>query len=222
MDIFSSACDAFGLTISTKKTEVMFQPTPHTNYSDPTITVKGQKLPTVDKFTYPGSTLSRNVLIDDEVDARIAKASTAFGRLHKNVWKRQGLNLQTKLEVYKTVVMTTLLYACETWTVCCRHARELIRFHINCLRRLLHINWQDMIPDTEVPKRAGLQSIHALLEKVQLRWAGHVVRVSDESLPKHLLYEELSEGRKSTGGQRKRHKHSLKASLKAFEINNEY
>ena len=39
MDTFSSACDAFGLTISTKKTEVMFQPAPHTNYSDPTITI---------------------------------------------------------------------------------------------------------------------------------------------------------------------------------------
>ena len=43
MDKFSSACDAFGLnSISTKKTEVMFQPAPHTNYSDPTTTVKGQ------------------------------------------------------------------------------------------------------------------------------------------------------------------------------------
>ena len=51
MDRFASACDAFGLTISTKKTDVVFQPTTHTNYSDPTITVKGQKLPNVDKFT---------------------------------------------------------------------------------------------------------------------------------------------------------------------------
>ena len=79
MDKCSSACYAFGLTISVKKMEVMFQPAPHTNYSDPTITVKGQKLQTVDKFTYLGSTMSRNVLIDDEADARIAKARTAFG-----------------------------------------------------------------------------------------------------------------------------------------------
>ena len=61
MDTFSSACVVFGFTISTKKTKVMFQPAPHTNYSNPTITVKGKKLQTVDKFTYLGSTLSRNV-----------------------------------------------------------------------------------------------------------------------------------------------------------------
>ena len=67
--------------------EVMFQSAPHTNYSDPTITVKGQKLQTVDKFTHLGSTQSRNVFINNKVGARIAKASTAFGRLRKNVWE---------------------------------------------------------------------------------------------------------------------------------------
>ena len=34
----------------------------------------------VDKFTYMGSTISRAVHIDDEVTARTAKASVAFGR----------------------------------------------------------------------------------------------------------------------------------------------
>ena len=37
--------------------------------------MKGQRLQVVDKFTYLGSTLSRVVHIDDEVNARIAKAS---------------------------------------------------------------------------------------------------------------------------------------------------
>ena len=214
MDKFSSACDVFGLTISTTKTEVMFQPAPNTNYVRSNHhSVKGQKLQTVDKFTYLGSTFSRNVLFDDEVDARIAKASTTFGRLRKNVWEGQGPNIQTRLKVYKDVVMSTLLYACETWTVHCRHARKLNRFHTNCLRRFLRIIWQDMTPDTDVLKRAGLQSIHALLEKAQLRWAGHVVRMSDERLPKRLLYGELSEERSSTGGQRKRYKDSFQSSL---------
>ena len=116
--------------------------------------------------------------------------------------------------------MTTLLYACETWAVYCRYARKLNRFHINCLCRLLRITWQDMIPDTEVLKCAGLQSIHALLKTAQLQWAGHVVRMSEERLPKHLLYGQLSEGRRSTGSQRKRYKDSLKSSVNAFERNN--
>ena len=54
--------------------------------------------------------------IDDEVTARTAKASVAFGRLRSNVWERNGIRLDTKLKVYKAVVLSSLIYACETWT----------------------------------------------------------------------------------------------------------
>ena len=80
MDQVSQLCDNYDLTISTKKTEAVHQPAPGNSYNEPTITVKGQKLKVVDKFTYLGSTLSRAVHIDD-VTARIAKTSVAFGRL---------------------------------------------------------------------------------------------------------------------------------------------
>ena len=160
------------------------------------ITVNGQKLKVVDKFTYLGSTLSRAVHIDDEITARIAKASVAFGRLRANVWERNGIKLDTKLKVYKAVVLPSLLYACETWTVYQRHAKRLNHFHLSCLRKLLKIKWQDKIPDTEV-----LRS-----------------RMPDARLPKKVFYGELQEGKRSQGGQKKRYKDTLKASLKDFEI----
>ena len=94
---------------------------------------------------------------------------------------------------YKRVCV---LYNCVL--VYCRHARKLNRFHNNCMHRLLRITWQDMIPDMEVLKRAGLQSINALLKKAQLRWAGHIVRMSVERLPKRLLYGNLSQSRSFT------------------------
>ncbi len=67
MNKFTAACDNFGLTISTKKTEVIHQPAPHTPYKEPTIVLKGQRQQAVDNFTYLGSTLSRAVNIDAEV-----------------------------------------------------------------------------------------------------------------------------------------------------------
>ena len=88
--------------------------TPTSTYNEPDITVNGQKLKVIDKFTYLGSTLFRAVHIDDEVTARTAKASVAFGSLRK---------LDTKLKVYQAVLLPTLLYACETWTVYQRHAK---------------------------------------------------------------------------------------------------
>ena len=141
VDKFAKVCNNFGFTISTKKTEVMHQPSPGKTYTEPNITITGQQLNTVDKFTYLGITLLRNVVIDDEVNATCAKASAAFGGLHKNVWNRRGITLETKVKVYWAIVLTTLLYGCELWMVYQHQARKLNHFHTTCLRKLLGINY---------------------------------------------------------------------------------
>ena len=141
-----------------------------------------------------------------------------FGRLRGSVWDRIGIKLDTKLKVYKAVVLPTLLYACETWTIYERHAKRLNHFHTSGLRKLLKIKWQDRIPDTEVLKRARMQSVHTLLKLAHLRWAGHVTRMPEERLPKKILHGELEMGKRSHGGQEKRYKDTLKASLKDFNI----
>ena len=156
-----------------------------------------------------------------EFNNRISKASSAFGRLRRNVWERKGLSITTMIKIYCAVVLTTLLYASETWTVYKRHARKLNHFHLNCLRKILRIKWQDKIPDTEVLERAGLTSIYTLLLKSQARWAGHVSRMPDSRIPKQLFYGELHEGKRRVGGQKKRYKDNLKASLKELKIDTE-
>ena len=108
VDQVSDSCDNYDLTISIKKTEVVYQPAPGKPYKAPAITVKVQRLQVADKFTYLGSTLSRVVRIDDEVNARIAKSSAAFGRLRGSVWDRSGIRLNTKMKVYKAVCMQNL------------------------------------------------------------------------------------------------------------------
>ena len=78
--------------------------------------MKGNTPEVVDKFTYLRG-LFKNVTIDNEVNNRLAKASATFGRLSKNVWDWEGLSAHTRLNVYKDVVLSTPLCACETSTV---------------------------------------------------------------------------------------------------------
>ena len=110
---FSMACDNFGLTMNTKKIEVMHQPVPRKPYVEPNITINGQRQKVVKKFTYLGSTFSKSIVMNDEVNSRLAKASAAFGRLKRNVWNRRSISEVTKVKVYRAVVLTTLLYGCE-------------------------------------------------------------------------------------------------------------
>ena len=44
VDQVSDSCDSYVLTISIKKTEVVYQPAPGKPYKEPTTTVKGQRL----------------------------------------------------------------------------------------------------------------------------------------------------------------------------------
>ena len=90
-------------------------------------------------------------------------------------------------------------------------------FHTSCLRKLLKIKWQDRIPDTG-PEKGSDAEYPTLLKLAQLSWIGHAIRMPDERLPKKILYGELQVGKRSHGGQKKRYKDTLKASLKDFNI----
>ena len=131
VDQVSDSCDSYDLTICIKKTELVYQPAPGKPYKEPTIIVKGQRLQVVDKFIYLGSTLSRVVHIDDEVNARIAKASAAFGRLRGSVWDRSGIRLDTKLKVYKAVVLPALLGNWSPRTLVNSYLSQLTYFLVN-------------------------------------------------------------------------------------------
>ena len=48
---------------------------------------------------------------------------------------------------------------------------------------------------------------------IKLRWTGHVIRMPDEK----CFYGELQEGKRPKGGQKKRYKDTLKASLRDFD-----
>ncbi|BHF73626.1 hypothetical protein SprV_0401670800 [Sparganum proliferum] len=207
MNLFSAACENFGLVINTQKTVVMHQPPPNstTPLNAPQISVNGTQLQVVENFPYLGSTLSGNTKIDDEVANRISKASQAFGRLRSTVWNRHSLQLSTKLKMYKAVILPTLLYGTETWT--------------GCLHRILRLDWQDRIPDTDVLERTGILSIYAMLRQIQLRRSGRLVCMDDERLPKRLFYGDVETGSRRQGGQIRRYKDTLESSLKRLQIN---
>ena len=218
MDNFSRACDAFGLKISLKKTKVMYTPAPGEPYVEPNIMVKGTRLEVVDKFVYLGSTLSRDASLDAEIYARIQQAAVAYGKLEKRVWADRDITINIKVDVYRTCVVRVLLYAAEAWTTHRKHIKLLEHFHLKCLRRILNIKWQDLTPDTTVLERADCPNIESMLAAQQLSWAGHVVRMGDDRLPKQIFYGELANGKRPRHKPKRRFKDCLKDTMKVQDI----
>ena len=215
---FHAAAERFGLTVSMKKTEVMFQPASQSQPVHPVIKAGETTIKAVDKFCYLGSILSSDAVVDEDISARLSKATCAFGQLTKRLWNDHGIRLDTKVAIYKAAILTSLLYGCESWVLYHRHVVKLEQFHMRCLRRIAHVKWQDRIPNTEVLKICDITGIEAFLLAAQLRWTGHVIRMKETRLPKQVFYSQLQHGTRSRGGQQKRYKDVLKSYLKACNI----
>jgi len=169
-DRFASAAKRFGLTVSPKKTEAMHQSYPPQKSAAASVTAgEDVVLQSVDKFCYLGSYMSNIVAIDCDITSRLAKAGSAFGKLQRRLWNVHDVSRETKIAVYHAVVLTVLLYGCETWTLYRHSVRKLYQFHLRCLRKIAGIQWQDRIPNTEVLQMCGIPGFEALILKSQLR-----------------------------------------------------
>ena len=111
---FAEASRFVGLTISLGQTKVLFQPAPATVAHRPTNSTDGRQLKTVDDFNYLGSVISSDRSLGKEISVRIYKASQALGRLKTRVLNQRNIRQSTKLKVYRAVILTSLLYGCET------------------------------------------------------------------------------------------------------------
>ena len=141
-----------------------------------------------------------------------------MARLSKGVWENKALTMNTKTRVYHACVLRTLLYSSECWTTYMRQERRLNIFHMQCLKHILGIKWQDRITHQEILERAKTQSMHSLLSQRCLRWVGHICRMDDGRLPKDVLYGELSKGKRKMGRPSLHFRDKLKRDLKACAI----
>ena len=129
------------------------------------------------------------------------------------------MRLVTNINVYCAVVLPTLLYGMGV-----RHGHHTADTYgdstsSTCVvKGIANIKWQDMIPNTEVLQRCAQTGIEQHIKRAQLRWSGHLVRMADDRIPKDVFYGELDAGHRTRGGQRKRYKDVLKATLKSCGI----
>ena len=218
-DSFDKATKLFGLVVSLEKTVVLHQQIPNNPSTRSDIHIGETKLKNVKTFPYLGSIISNDAKIDAEIDNRLAKANKAFGKLIKRVWRNKDLKKATKIKIYKTIILPTLLYGAESWVLHRRHLRSLESFHQRCLRNILKIRWFHRVTNNEVLARSRLTNLQALLHKTQLRWAGHVSRMPDHRLPKAVMFGELESGKRTRGAPRKTYRAQLKKTIGTCNIN---
>ena len=100
----------------------------------------------------------------------------------------------------------------------CMSVRRLDQFHLCCLRKIAGIKWQDRVTNTDVLQICCITGIEVFLLKAQLRWAGHVMRMPDDRIPKQVFCGQLAVGTRPQCGPVRRYKDSLKETMKKCEM----
>ena len=77
----------------------------------------------------------------------------------------------------KTLVWTTLLYGCETWTLRKGDIRRLEAAEMWIWRRMAKISWTEKISNEEVLRRIGEgRQLMSLIRPRKRKWIGHSIR----------------------------------------------
>ena len=76
-----------------------------------------------------------------EVQIRRAQAHSAMTRLAL-LWKNKAISFPPEIKRYKSLVLSMLLYACESWTVTADLERRIQAFENKSYRRMLGISYR--------------------------------------------------------------------------------
>ena len=71
-------------------------------------------LPSTETFTYLGSIVRQDGGTKKNIESRLSKARNAIRSLNA-VWKSSQYSSKTKLKLYQSCVLLTLLYGSECW-----------------------------------------------------------------------------------------------------------
>ena len=112
----------------------------------------------------------------------------------------------------RTLISSTFLYACESWSLTAELERRIPALAMRCYRRLLNISYKDHVTNEEV--RNGIQNaigVHdnllTIVKKRKRRWYGHITRFA--GMAKTILQGTVK-GARRRGRQKKTWEDNIK------------
>ena len=146
-----------------------------------------------------------------EILSRTAQTTAALSR-PKIIWRDKKIWLASKAKLMRTLILSTFLYACESWTLTAEIERRIQALEMKCYRRLLNISYKDHVTNEEVRNRnQNAIGVHddllTMVKKRKLRWYGHISR--SPGMVKTILQGTVK-GARRRGRQKKRWEDNIK------------
>ena len=111
----------------------------------------GEDIDILNSFEYLGSIIHNNGGLHQEVLWWIGMAHGVMDLLKKNIWRCQYLCKQTKIQIFKLLVISFLLHGCETSTLNTDLKRWIDVLGNKCLHRMMGYCWNDCVKSAISP-----------------------------------------------------------------------
>ena len=166
-----------------------------------TLTVEDHKIDVVRRFKFLGTVITDNNDETEEIRVKILGANKAYSSLQTLFLSKQ-IHRNNKIRLYKTLIKPILCYGSVTWTLTQTAEQMLNTFERKILRRIYG-------PTQEGGRwrprwNRELYSLYNEdIKNRRLGWAGHVIRVEEERIPKKGFKRKLLQHK--TSGKTKKH-----------------
>ena len=122
---------------------------------------------------------------EKDVLVRIAKAWSALNRL-RVIWK-SALPDKIKINFFRAVVETVLLYGSPAWTLTKKLEKKLDGTYTRMLRAVLNVHWKTH-PSNKC-LYGNLSKISLVIKDRRMRFAGHCYRSKEEVISELMLWK---------------------------------
>ena len=171
-------------------------------------------------FRYLGALISEDGALSYEIRNRIAAAQAAFHKLPRDLWASEDMPLYVKWELYKSLVLTRLLYGAEAWTPTETDVSTLEATYMKHLRVLTGLStvFEDSVDGVgtfTTPARRRITEImnepriEDILRTYRLRLYGQVKRAGPFSFLHQWAYLEPINTESAPRGQKREAWHRL-------------
>jgi len=201
LNSFNCAAEKWGMKVNVDKTKSL---TTGRGASRTPLTLNGNPIESVETISYLGMTISANRHNDDAITDRLSKGRTLRNVLYHTILVKKEITVATKLTCYQSLFVPTLTYGHEAWTLTKERTDRLKTLEMKFIRPACGYTLRDEKRNAELRETLGVKVPLVLrIERSQLRWLGHVIRMGESRLPKQILSANFS-GRRPPGGPRKR------------------
>ncbi|KAG2456575.1 NUFP1 protein, partial [Polypterus senegalus] len=152
------------------------------------VSVYGESINLVEKFTYLGSDIHVSGGSSYEVSRWIVRAWGVMSSLERGVWRCQYLCKRMKVQVFRVLVLPVLLYGCETWTLSSDLRRRLDSFGTVSLWKILGYCWFDFVSNERLLMESRMRHITCIVRERHLRHYGHVACFTEGDATCKILF----------------------------------